>query len=121
MTGGSPSRTPERASRAVLKRVFGTDVKRKRRDTLNQASHWLYGTAWGVDYGLVAAARGRRPSVLTGGVSLGLAGWAASLVQLPALGVAPPLWHQPPAAIAADVGHHLLHGLTAAAVLRALP
>jgi hypothetical protein len=31
------------------------------------------------------------------------------------------VWQQPPPAVAADAGLHLLHGLTAAAVLRSLP
>jgi uncharacterized membrane protein len=120
-TGSSPSRAPERVSRKVLKRLVGRDVPRRRRDTLNEAAHWLYGTSLGVDLGLVAAVRGRRPSVIAGGAGLGLAAFGAAQLQLPAAGVAPPAWRQPPRAVVSDVGLHLLHGLTGAAVLRALP
>jgi hypothetical protein len=119
-TGASSSRTPEQATRKVLKRLFGTHVPRRRRDTLNQAAHWLYGTSWGVAYGLASAA-GARTSVPVGGAALGVTAWVAEQVQLPALGVAPPPWQQSPLAVASDAGLHLLHGLTAAATIRALP
>jgi uncharacterized protein (UPF0548 family)/uncharacterized membrane protein len=121
ITGTSPSRAPEQATRTILRRLFGTDVPRPRRDTLNAAAHWLYGTAWGLGLGLVCAARGRRPAIAPAGTSLGLAAWSAALVQLPAMGLAPPPWRQPPGELLSDAGLHLVHGLTAAAVLRALP
>jgi hypothetical protein len=43
--------------------------------------------------------------------------WGWSLVMLPALGVAPPVWRQPPADVPIDAGHHLVYaGATSAAV-----
>jgi uncharacterized membrane protein len=120
-TGASSSRTPERAVRAMIRRLSGTDVPDDRRDTLNEAAHWLYGTAWGIGLGVTAAARGRRPRVASAGAGLALVAWGASLVQLPALGVAAPAWEQSPASVASDAGLHLLYGVTAAAVLEMLP
>lgn len=55
------------------------------------------------------------------GAALALVAWGTSLVELPALGVAPPAWEQSPASVASDAGLHLLYGLTAAAVLEVLP
>jgi uncharacterized membrane protein len=121
VTGASPSRAPERVTREVFRRLVGRDVPRRRRDMLNEAAHWLYGTWWGVDLGVVAVARGRRPSVIAGGAGLGLAALGAAQLQLPAAGVAAPAWRRPPRALVSDAGLHLLHGLIAAAVLRALP
>jgi hypothetical protein len=51
------------------------------------------------------------------GAALGLGVWTASLVELPLLGVAPPVWRRPPRAIAADLGFHLVYGFAAAAAL----
>jgi uncharacterized membrane protein len=120
-TGASSSRTPERAVRTVIRRLSGTDVPRDRRDTLNEAAHWLYGTGWGVGLGVTAAARGRRPRVAAAGAGLALVAWGTSLVELPALGVTATAWEQSPAIVASDAGLHLLYGLTAAAVLEVLP
>ena len=44
----------------------------------------------------------------------------ASLVQLPAMGLAPPVWEYPPQQLASSVGFHLVYGVgdaTAYAVL----
>jgi hypothetical protein len=95
-----PSDAPGEVGRRLLEGVFGRRVRRRERGPLNHAMHWLYVTSWGVGLGL-----------LTAGV------WAASLVELPALGLAPPLWHQSPRAIAADAGYHLVYGLATAAAL----
>src|SRR4051794_8837290 len=46
-TGGKPSRTPEKVGRKVARGIFNSRVKRSQRSTLNQAMHWIYGTAWG--------------------------------------------------------------------------
>jgi uncharacterized membrane protein len=120
-TGASSSRTPERAVRTVIRRLSGTGLPRDRRDTLNGAAHWLYGTGWGVGLGVTAAARGRRPRVAAAGAGLALVTWGTSLVELPGLGVAAPAWEQSPASVASDAGLHLLYGLMAAAVLEVLP
>jgi uncharacterized membrane protein len=120
-TGGSSSRTPERAMRTVIRGLSGTDVPHDRRDTLNEAAHWLYGTGWGIGLGVTVAARGRRPRVAAAGAGLAVVAWGASLIELPALGVAAPAWEQSPASVASDGGLHLLYGLTAAAVLELLP
>jgi uncharacterized membrane protein len=121
LTGRDPSRAPEQVGRRVVRGLFGKRVPRKEGEHLNQAMHWLYGTSWGMGYGVVTATGGTRPDPLKGGAALGATAWAASLAQLPAFGVAPPPWEQPPAALAADLVVHLAYGVAVAGVLRALP
>ena len=63
--------------------------------------------------------RSRRPAGPAKGLVFGLNVWLASLVELPALGVAPPPWKQPPAALAQDLGFHLVYGAATAAAYEA--
>jgi uncharacterized membrane protein len=121
LTGGKPSHAPEQVGRKLAGSLLGKRVPRRKRDTLNDTMHWSYGTGWGIPLGLASAAAGKRPGILTGGVALGLTVWGTGLAELPAFGVAPPPWEQPPAALATDAGYHLVYGVVAAAVLRVLP
>jgi uncharacterized membrane protein len=83
----------------------------------NPAVHVLHGTGWGLLFG-VAWGRGRLPGPDKGAI-FGLNVWLASLVALPALGVAPPPWKQSPAALARDLGLHLVYGTATAAAYEA--
>jgi hypothetical protein len=100
--------------------VFGRKVPRRERGALNQAMHWLYGTSWGVALGALTARSDEPPPVVPTGAALGLGVWASSLVELPLLGVAPPVWRQLPRQAAADAGFHLVYGFAAAAALARL-
>jgi hypothetical protein len=115
-----PSDAPGRVGRRLLEGVFGRRVRRRERGPLNHAVHWLYGTSWGVALGALTAGEDEPPPVVPTGLALGLGVWAASLVELPLLGVAPPVWRQSPGQVAADAGFHLVYGLTAAAALARL-
>jgi hypothetical protein len=44
----------------------------------------------------------------------------SALAELPALGIAPPPWRQPPSSLAVDLGFHLVYGLATAAAFEAL-
>jgi uncharacterized membrane protein YagU involved in acid resistance len=46
--------------------------------------------------------------------------WGASLVELPAMKLAPPVWEQPPAEVALDLSYHLVYGLGVAAAFAVL-
>jgi hypothetical protein len=37
--------------------------------------------------------------------------WGASLVQLPTMGLALPVWEYPPEELASDVGFHVTYGI----------
>ena len=88
-TGTGPSDAPGKVGRRLLRTTLHKRVPRRRRPALNHAMHWLYGTAWGVP--LAAAGARARRAPLTTGTAVGLGVWAGSLVELPLLGVAPPV------------------------------
>ena len=120
LTAAKPSDAPGQVGRRLLEGVFGRKVRRREREALNQAMHWLYGTSWGVALGLATARGDEPPRIAPTGAVLGLGVWAASLVELPLLGVAPPVWRQSPRGVAADLGFHLVYGFAAAAALQRL-
>src|SRR3954463_8612758 len=92
--GEEPSTTPAEVGRRIVEGVLQRDVPERRMGALNNVMHWLYGTSWGALYGL-ARAYGR-PGPLSDGSRLGALVWSASLVELPAMGLAPPVWKYPP-------------------------
>jgi hypothetical protein len=115
LTGAEPSETPREVGEKLIRTATGKTVPEARRATLNQAMHVLYGTSWGLPYGLLSRRRGP-----ASGLALGAGVWAISLAELPALGVAPPPWKQPPSSLAIDLGFHLVYGLATAAAFEAL-
>ncbi len=106
-----PSDTPAQVGRKVLGWV-GVEVPDEKMPALNNAMHWLYGTSWGV---LLLPRIPRRSGLL-----FGLGVWGVGLVQLPAFGVAPPVWEYPKEAFPPDIGFHLVYGEAAALAFRAL-
>jgi len=68
--------------------------------------HWSYGTSWGAVRGVIAAA-GLHGTAATA-AHFGSV-WGSSLVMLPALGVAPPVWKQAIGETALDAFHHLVY------------
>lgn len=117
LTGGDGSEAPREVGEKILGRL-GVKVKKKQRPALNTAMHVLYGTSWGLPFGLAFGRGG--PAGPAKGAIFGLNVWLASLVELPALGVAPPPWEQSPGALAQDLGFHLVYGLATAAAHEAL-
>lgn len=113
-TGAEPSSVPRQVADRALKAAGRGKVPKRHRTAANLGMHWLYGTSWGIPLGLFA----RQPEV--SGLTFGTVVWGASLVQLPALGLAPPVWKMEPFHVALDAGFHLVYGLGAAAALRAL-
>lgn len=117
-TGSESSSTPAEVGRRLVEGVLRRRVPEERLPLLNQVMHWAYGTGWGVAYGLVAGTR--RPGALRGGAAFGAAVWGSSLVELPAMRLAPPVWEYPPRQLASDVGFHLVYGIAAGAAFAAL-
>jgi uncharacterized membrane protein len=112
LTGGDESEAPRVVGEKILGH-FGVKARKEQRPALNTAMHVLYGTSWGLPFGL-AFGRGRPPGPGKG-ATFGLNVWLASLVALPAFGVAPPPWRQSPAALVQDLGFHLVYGTATAA------
>jgi len=75
--------------------------------------HALYGTSWGPVYGLVQSSLRLRRA--RHGVAFAALVWGASLVELPALGLAPPVWEMPPQTVALDFSYRLVYGLAVGA------
>lgn len=117
-TGGESSGTPGEVGKRIIEGVFQREVPEDRMELLNNAMHWLYGTSWGAVYGLVAG--NRFPRAVRSGLLFGTAVWGASLVHLPAMGLAPPVWEYSPSTIAPDLGFHLAYGLGVGVAYRAV-
>jgi hypothetical protein len=111
--GSEGSDTPAQAARTIWHKLTGREVPEERMGLLNNVMHWAYGTGWGVVLGL-GRERLDLPT-LPQGLLFGTLVWAWSLVELPALGLAPPPWEYDVASIAPDLGFHLVYGLGAAA------
>jgi len=118
LTDAEPSSTPADVADTLKRRAGRGRLKRRHRRVANQGMHWLYGTAWGVPYGIVAAG-GPVPPEASGPV-FGLLVWGAGLAQLPALGVAEPPWKRSPGSLASEALFHVVYGIGAGAAVRAL-
>jgi uncharacterized membrane protein len=116
ITGGRESETPAKAGEKILG-ALGVKVRKEQRPALNTAMHALYGTSWGLPFGVLFGRGG--PTGPDKGLVFGLNVWLASLVELPALGVAPPPWKQAPGALAQDLAFHLVYGTATAAAYEA--
>jgi uncharacterized membrane protein len=117
LTASEPASTPAEVGERILG-ALGVKVKKEQRPALNTAMHALYGTSWGLPF-RVLFGRGARPPGPAKGLAFGLGVWAASLAELPALGVADPPWRQSPAVLAQDLGFHLIYGVVTAAAYEA--
>ncbi len=118
LTDAEPSSSPAQIV-DLLKRTAGQGrLKRKQRRAANQAMHWLYGTSWGIPYGIVAGHTKVAPEV-TGPV-FGLLVWGAALAHEPALGLADVPWKRSLESLASEAFFHLIYGIGAGAAVRAL-
>ncbi|MGI8904205.1 MAG: hypothetical protein ACR2IP_11250 [Solirubrobacteraceae bacterium] len=117
-TGGESSGTPGAVGKRILEGVFQREVSADEEPTLNNVMHWVYGTSWGLVYGISGGARRRR--ALRSGLAFGLVVWGASLAELPAMKLGPPVWEYDAQALAPDLGFHLVYGIGAAVAYRVL-
>jgi len=107
------SSAPAEVGRRIIQGVFQREVPEDRMDALNNAMHVAYGTSWGPVYGIAQSSLGL-PAAHHGAL-FGTLVWGASLVQLPAMKIAPPIWKSPPLETALDLSYHLVYGLAVAA------
>jgi uncharacterized membrane protein YagU involved in acid resistance len=101
-------------------RLLGHDRAITKQDAplATQVMHWLYGTGWGVGYGILAARY--RPRPLVGAAALGVAVWTAAYAQLVPLGIYEPPWRYQPAELGLDLSYHLVYGAGVAAAYATL-
>jgi hypothetical protein len=114
------SSTPAEVGKRIVAGVLQREVTEGSESALNQGMHWLYGSSWGLPYGILAGSRRSQGSLIGSGVALGLGVWSASRTQMTALQIAPPPWEDPPSSLAMDVGFHLVYGMAAATAFRIL-
>jgi hypothetical protein len=116
--GSGASYTPAEVGKRVIEGVLGRKVPEERMETLNNVVHALYGTSWGPVYGIVQSSLHLRRA--RHGAAFAALVWGASLVELPALRLAPPVWEMPPQTVALDFSYHLVYGLAVAGAYGAL-
>ncbi len=115
-TDAEASNAPAEVGKRIIKGLFEEDIPAGSETLLNNAMHVLYGTGWGFAYGV---SRGRdSPRALRSGLTLGLVAWCASLVELPLMKLAPPVWKYEIETLAPDVGFHVLFGVATATAFK---
>jgi hypothetical protein len=111
--GGGSSSVPGEVGRRVIEGVFQREAPDDAEERLTMPVHVAYGTSWGAVFGLVQ--RSLRPGRLRHGLLFGTLVWLVSLVELPAMKLAPPVWQMPLREIPIDLSYHLVYGLGVAA------
>lgn len=119
MRKSESSETPARVGKRVIEGVFQRPVPERWTRPLNTVTHLAYGTSWGPLYALVRSSRDGG-SMLGTGLAFGAAVWAASLVELPLMKLAPPVWEYGAVEAALDLSYHLVYGAGVAASYAAL-
>lgn len=99
----APSSAPAEAAGKVLGVEPTDDAGKARFSTI---AHWGYGTSWGAARGAYAYLGLPAPQATA--AHFGTV-WAAALVMLPTLGVAPPPWRWGGAEVAIDALHHAVY------------
>jgi uncharacterized membrane protein YagU involved in acid resistance len=92
LRGTGPSATPAEVGKRVIRGVFHRRFDESQTQLLNNLMHWGYGTGWGAGYALTD---GVKLSVIARGLAFGSLVWSASLLELPAMKLAPPVWDYP--------------------------
>jgi uncharacterized membrane protein len=118
LTDAEPSSSPAQIADLLKRKAGQGRLKRKHRRAANQAMHWLYGTSWGIPYGVIAGHTKLAPEV-TGPV-FGLLVWGAALAHEPALGLADVPWKRSVQSLGSEAFFHLIYGIGAGAAVRAL-
>ncbi len=101
---------PAQIGRRVVEGVFQIELPPTRARLVNNVMHWIYGVAWGAQYGVVAASVKRRPRPR--GPLFGTVVWLSGYVVLPLAKLYKPIWEYDGQALAKDWAPHLAYGTT---------
>jgi hypothetical protein len=118
LTPARPSDAPAQVADKLSRRLGLGRIKRRNKAAVNQGMHWLYGSAWGIPYGVFAATAKARPELT--GPMFGLLVWGVGLAQEPALGIADPPWKRSVQSLGSEAFFHVVYGIGAGAALRVL-
>jgi len=108
---------PAQIGRRVVEGVFRIELPPSRARLVNNVMHWMYGVAWGAQYGVVAASTRRRRLQ---GPLFGTMVWLSGYVVLPLAKLYQPIWEYDGQTLAKDWAGHLAYGTTTATVFRVL-
>jgi len=108
-----------KAARAISEGILGHELRESEKESAGAAVHYAFGTATGGLYGAVAELS---PGVTTGmGLPFGAAFWlVADETAVPLLGLSKPPTEYPVSTHAYALASHLVYGLTAEVVRRAM-
>jgi hypothetical protein len=118
LTDAEPSSSPAQIVDQLKRKAGRGRLKRKHRRVANQAMHWIYGTSWGIPYGVVAGHTKVAPEL--SGPVFGLLVWGAALAHEPALGLADVPWKRSLESLGSEAFFHLVYGIGAGAAVRAV-
>ena len=109
---------PAHVGKRLVEGLFRTELPPTRARLVNNAMHWGYGIANGVQYGIVAESL-PAPRIRYG-LPFGAVVWAGDYVILPAAKLYEPIWKYDVRTLANDLSAHLVYGLATATALRLL-
>jgi hypothetical protein len=109
---------PAQVGRRLIEGVLGQPVPARAIPALTQVMHWSYGSLLGLVYTVGRESLHVRRPLL--GPLFGVSAWAASYIQLVALGIYEPPWAYSPTALLDEIGYHLTYGIAAAVSYGAL-
>lgn len=107
--GGGSSNVPGEVGRRMIEGVLQRAAPEGIEAKLTMPVHVLYGTGGGAIYGIIHASMW--PRHLRHGLVFGTVAWAASMLALPVMKLAPPPWEMPIREIPIDLSYHLVYGL----------
>jgi hypothetical protein len=110
----APGQVGHKLERAVTRRPPPDSWAR----TTTNVMHWATGIGWGVQYGLLAAARPGHGGIRA--AALGPVAWLSGYVILPLAGVYQPIWKYDARTLADDLSAHLVYGAATSAVFAAI-
>jgi hypothetical protein len=112
---GAPA--PALVAKKLLECVSGRELSPRHARALNNLTHWGFGLATGVGYGVVV---GRRRHRVRYGLPFGAVVWVGGYAVLPRLGVYEEIWKYDLETLEQDLSAHLVFGAVTAASFRLL-
>jgi hypothetical protein len=109
---------PAHVGKRLFEGLFRRALPDGRAARVNNLTHWGYGIATGIPYGIVVGSL--RTQRVGYGLLFGAAVWGTSYVVLPAAGLYQPIWKYDRWTLAKDLSAHLVYGLTTAASFKLL-
>jgi len=107
---------PAHVGKRLYEGLFRRELPDHRAALVNNITHWGYGIANGLPYGVLVGSL--RTQSVGYGLLFGAGVWATSYVVLPAAGLYRPIWEYDTRTLAKDLSAPLVYGLTTALAFR---